>query len=215
MAVICPTITVENLADYRTQMERITPFTHRVHIDIMDGEFAPSLSPGPHEVWWPVGIKADIHLMFKSPAEAVKTLAKHSPNLIIVHAEAEGDFNEVINYCRQRKIKIGVALLAQTAPEKIMPALSNIDHVLIFSGNLGYQGGSHANFELLNKARIIKARKPAIEIGWDGGVSNQNVAELINGGVDVLNVGGYIQKAEDPQRAYHSLERIADETGTT
>jgi len=35
------------------------------------------------------------------------------------------------------------------------------------------------------------------------------------GGVDVLDVGGYIQDAADPQKAYERLARIAEETGTT
>ena len=31
-----------------------------------------------------------------------------------------------------------------------------------------------------------------LEFGWDGGITDQNVAVLVNGGVDVLNVGGFI-----------------------
>jgi hypothetical protein len=33
--------------------------------------------------------------------------------------------------------------------------------------------------------------------------------------VDVLNVGGYIHNSENPQKAFETLQRIADETGTT
>jgi pentose-5-phosphate-3-epimerase len=54
-----------------------------------------------------------------------------------------------------------------------------------------------------------------LEIGWDGGVTDQNISQLAFAGVDVFNVGGFIQKAEDPEKAFHVLERIADETGTT
>jgi hypothetical protein len=34
-------------------------------------------------------------------------------------------------------------------------------------------------------------------------------------GVDVFDVGGFLQQSADPQRDYFSLKRIADETGTT
>jgi pentose-5-phosphate-3-epimerase len=54
-----------------------------------------------------------------------------------------------------------------------------------------------------------------LEIGWDGGINDRNISQLVFGGVDVLNVGGYIQNANNPERAYNSLFRIADETGTT
>jgi pentose-5-phosphate-3-epimerase len=135
--------------------------------------------------------------------------------MIIVHAEAEGNFEVFANFCHHHKVKVGVALLQETPAETILPALLHIDHVLIFSGNLGYQGGSHADMELLNKLSILKKHKQTLEIGWDGGVNDQNVSELVYGGVDVLNVGVYIQKAENPEKAYEGLQRIADETGTT
>jgi len=86
--------------------------------------------------------------------------------------------------------------------------------VLIFSGNLGEYGG-HANFDLLNKVDFLRQHKPELEIGWDGGVNLQNISQLAAGGVDVFNVGGFLQTAPDPEHEYLALERIAEETGTT
>jgi 3-keto-L-gulonate-6-phosphate decarboxylase len=51
--------------------------------------------------------------------------------------------------------------------------------------------------------------KPSLEIGWDGGVNTSNVQQFINGGVDVLNVGGFIQHAHNPQAAYLELEHLS------
>jgi ribulose-phosphate 3-epimerase len=51
----------------------------------------------------------------------------------------------------------------------------------------------------------IKAIHPDVEIGWDGGVNDKNARSLADGGVDVLNAGGFIQKAEDPETAYQQL----------
>lgn len=215
MSVICPTIDAYTEEEYRTQMERVVGFTHRIHIDLTDGIFTKEKSTGPKQAWWPAGVKADFHMMYTDPEEAVKEVIQHKPNLIIVHAEAEGDFTAFARYCHEQGVKTGVALLQNTPAEAILPALSHIDHVLIFSGNLGYQGGSQADLELLNKLSILKQHKPELEIGWDGGINDQNVSELVTSGIDVLNVGGYIQKAEDPARAYQALQRIVDETGTT
>jgi pentose-5-phosphate-3-epimerase len=69
--------------------------------------------------------------------------------------------------------------------------------------------------DLLNKAEELKRHRPQLEIGWDGGVNERNISRLAFSGVDVFNVGGYIQNAEDPERAYKALSRIAEETGTT
>ena len=215
MPIVCPTITAYSEPEYRQQMQKIVHLATRIQIDLTDGVFTKQKTVLPEQAWWPVGFSADFHLMYREPLPAVKIILEHRPNMIIVHAEAVGGFVEVANFCHNHGIKVGVALLRETSPEAILPALGDIDHVLIFSGNLGYQGDSYADLKLLNKLSILKQRKPSLEVGWDGGVNDQNVAELVNGGVDVLNVGGYIQNAGDPARAYAVLQRIADETGTT
>jgi ribulose-phosphate 3-epimerase len=215
MPIVCPTITAESIADYRRQMEKVAHFAHRIQIDLTDGKFAPSQTVTAAEAWWPVGVAADFHIMHQNPVPAVREILKHKPNLIIVHAEADGSFEEFADHCRQAGVKVGVALLSGTPPRAIESALELIDHVLIFSGNLGYQGGSRADMSLLSKIEHLKKFKPNLEIGWDGGVNDQNIAQLIFGGVDVINVGGFIQSADNPERAYRTLSRIADETGTT
>jgi pentose-5-phosphate-3-epimerase len=213
MAIVCPAVLADSEENYHKEMEKIAGLAQRIQIDLTDGEFAKSPTVKPEQAWWPVGIKADYHLMYNNPLPAAKIVLEHKPNMIIVHAEAEGDFNEVVDFCRNLDVLVGVALLAKTPVETILPALDKIDHVLIFSGDLGHYGGQ-ADLGLLDKVQKLKAQKPNLEIGWDGGVSDQNVSQLVAGGVDVLNVGGYIQKSDNPQKAFQTLKRIADETGT-
>lgn len=212
--VICPAILADNEENYHKEMASIASFAERIQIDLTDGQFAKSPSVKPDQAWWPVGIKADYHLMYNNPLPAAKIVLEHKPNMIIVHAEAEGDFNEVVDFCKSLDVLVGVALLAKTPAETIFPALDKIDHVLIFSGDLGHYGGQ-ADLNMLNKVKALKAQKPSLEIGWDGGVNDQNVSLLVTGGVDVLDVGGFIQNAENPEKAFQTLKRIADETGTT
>lgn len=212
--IICPTILASDRESYHNQIQKVVHFAHRVQIDLTDGAFAQHQTIGPEEVWWPVGFSADFHLMYKNPLPAIQKILHHKPHLIIVHAEADGQFSQVAEFCRSLSVKLGIALLPQTDPQAIFSALSEIDHVLIFSGDLGNFGGQ-ANLDLLQKVKLLKSRRPDLEIGWDGGINDQNVSELVFGGVDVLNVGGFIQNSPDPERAFRSLERIASETGTT
>lgn len=214
MSVICPSILAAHKDQYDAEVGKISSFAHRIQIDLTDGIFARPLTLGPDQAWWPVGIKADFHLMYDHPLAAIKTILGHKPNLIIVHAEADGDFKEVVSICNQHNIPLGVALLPKSLPEVIFSALDSIEHVLIFGGELGSYGG-HADLSLLSKVKVLREKKANLEIGWDGGVNDQNISELISGGIDVVNVGGYLQKAEDPAKAFAGLQRIADETGTT
>jgi len=214
MPVICPTVLAADKQDYKIQIERIAGLGHRLQIDLTDGLFASAKTVAADEIWWPAGFKADIHLMYKDPATVLRTVLAKNPHLIIVHSEADGDFDAVYKMCRDNGVKLGVALLAATEPDVIAKKLDKIDHVLIFSGDLGNFGG-HADLSLLEKVSSLKELKPELEIGWDGGINDHNVSELVFGGVDVLNVGGFIQKAANPEKAYNTLFRIADETGTT
>lgn len=203
MAVICPTVMGASSREYREAIERVAEFAERIHIDFADGVFAPTKLEPIEEAWWPVGMLIDFHIMYQKPLEHLETVIMHQPNLAIVHAEADGAW-EFLRELSGLGIHRGVALLKDTPADIIKPHLNNIDHVLVFSGDLGYYGGK-ADLELLDKVQQLKGLKPDLEIGWDGGVNEGTARTLMEGGVDVLNVGGAIQKAADPEAAYGIL----------
>jgi ribulose-phosphate 3-epimerase len=214
MPVICPSVLAATEKQFKEQVERVAHFAHRIQIDLTDGHFAEPKTIGAEQTWWPAGVRADIHLMYRDPENAARTIAKHRPHMLIVHAEAGGSFEAFAEFCHHHKIKVGVALLQKTPAEAILPALHFIDHVLIFAGHLGHYGGQ-ADMQQIEKIQILTSHKPELEIGWDGGINDQNISQLAFAGVDVFNVGGFIQKAENPEKAFIKLERIADETGET
>jgi ribulose-phosphate 3-epimerase len=208
MTYICPTVTAFDEAEYKVQIERLQPFAERIHIDLMDGEFAPTRSPGLEKVWWPSGIVADIHLMYQRPSEQLALLKKLRPSLVVIHIEADVGHANFAGELRQAGIKSGLAILHDTQVERALDIIESFDHVLIFSGKLGYHGGV-ADLADLEKVLRIREKYPDIEIGWDGGISDQNASQLAESGVGVLNVGGFVQKAENPEVAYAKLKEIA------
>jgi ribulose-phosphate 3-epimerase len=210
MIDICPTIDAEDENSFREQMERVAHFVHRVHIDLGDGVFTPNKLVPIDQVWWPGGVRADLHVMYQDPTDFIPALMALGPQLIIVQAEADGDFLHLGKHLHEHGIEAGVALLPGTNPEIIRPGLEYIDHVLIFSGNLGHQGGSHADLGLLEKVQVIKSLKSSIEIGWDGGVDDININHLVDGGIEVINAGGYIQGADNPAKAFQMLQLSVD-----
>lgn len=201
---VCPTVTAATAKTYQRQLELAASLSQHIHIDIADGILTPNKLIAPNRVWWPENIRADIHVMHKHPMEHMETLIALQPRLIILHAEAKGDFGLFAQTAHDHGIGIGVALLQTTPVSAIKQAIELLDHVLIFSGSLGKFGGK-ANTALLTKVRAIRKLKPEIEIGWDGGINDTNTAILAQSGVDVLNVGGYIHKSKDPWAAYDKL----------
>lgn len=207
MATICPTVLATEPHEYREQLERIQSFAQRIQIDLSDGDFAPTRTISLQQLWWNDSDKIDIHLMYRNPTEHLLELVRLNPHMVIVHAEAEGNFFEIAQELHDHDIKAGVALLKDTPVDKLKSALETIDHILIFAGELGSFGGT-ADMSLLDKVKYVKQLKSDIEVGWDGGINDTNILQLAQGGVDVLNVGGFIQRAEDPKKAYKNLTKL-------
>jgi ribulose-phosphate 3-epimerase len=207
MAIIVPTITAENPHTYREQIERVQGFAERLHIDLMDGEFTPNKSVSLDQVWWPENTVADIHLMFENPEAELSRLIALKPNLVVIHAQTNCDIADFARKLNHVGISCGVALFPETDVSVISTYHSEIQQILIFSGNLGHQGGSVANLTLLDKVAQIKAINSKLEVAWDGGVNDSNVTSLAQKGVEVINVGGYIHTAYDASKAYYSLTK--------
>lgn len=204
MAAIVPTILCETEDDYKATIERLHPFAQRVHIDLTDGEFAPTFTVGVNQIWWPQEWVVDIHAMVAHPSQYVDALIQMKPATVIFHAETGEDLTPVIAKLKQAGIKAGIALLKPTVPSTVQPYIESADHVLVFSGDLGHYGGT-ASLMQLEKVRLIRTIHPEVEVGWDGGANAENAFSLAQGGVDVINCGGAINKAADPAGAYKQL----------
>lgn len=203
-AQIAPAVLAETTDQFKQMMEKIHTLANRVHIDITDGEFAPTFTINASEAWWPQGWHADIHAMVARPSEYVDQLIALKADLIIFHAEVQEDLLPVMQKVKGAGMKVGVALQRSTVPSTVAPLIQASDHVMIFSGELGRYGGN-ASLMQLEKVRLIRAIKPDAEIGWDGGVTLDNAFGLAQGGVDVLNVGGTIARSADPGATYSAL----------
>lgn len=204
MAVIAPAVLCESEDEYKATIERINPFAKRVHIDLTDGEFAPTFTVGVNQIWWPQEWEVDIHAMVARPSQYVDALIQLKPSTVIFHAEASEDLMPTLQQLKAAGIKAGVALLRPTVPSTVQAYIEAADHVLVFSGDLGHYGGT-ASLMQLEKVRLIRNIHPEVELGWDGGANLENVFSLSQGGVDVINCGGAINKATDPAAAFKQL----------
>ncbi len=212
MSEIAPAITVETEDQYRESIERLKSFARRVHVDVSDGEFAPVFMVEPSKLWWPQEWTVDIHAMVSHPLDYVDQLIALKPNLITFHAETDVNLLPVFEKIKKAGIKAGLALLKPTVPATVAEEIKAADHVLVFSGDLGHYGGT-ASLMQLEKVRLIKAINPTVEIGWDGGVSVDNAFTLAQGGVNVLNTGGAVNKADNPDEVYAALVREINKQG--
>ena len=209
MKIVCPTVLARNKEDYQLAISTVAAFASRVHVDLMDFEFAGVDSIAPVQAWWPDGLQVDVHAMLQKPSDHLETLVALGPSMIILHAEASGDLLALIQDIKAKGIKAGIALLPETTLDTVGELLDAADYALVFAGHLGHDGGT-ADMSQVVRVREIRTKYPGVEIGWDGGLNVSNITAVAESGVDVLCVGGSIRGAKDPRKAYDSLVSLLE-----
>ncbi len=204
--IVCPTVTATNIADFKKQLDVAESLSSRVHLDLMDGILTTRTSPSLSEIGQ-IRYKSlvDIHLMYQEVVASLDAIIKMKPNLVLIHYLDNLNLMQIFTTLKTHKIKTGLVLSSLPSDKaKINSILVQIDHVLIFGGKLGFQGGV-ADLSLLPIVHWLKESYPKLEIGWDGGINKANIKIFLQAGVEVFNIGSYIQASFNPQNAYVNI----------
>lgn len=212
MPVVVPTITTNQQTVFDANLKEFSEFTQRIHVDVSDGTLAPTNLLPLSSIHNQDGITMDIHLMTARPSEHLADILKLKPSLCIIHAEVDDDVQAFFVQLEQAGIKKGVALLKTTFPKRVEERIAMADHVMIFAGQLGSQGGAPDMLQT-EKVALVRAIKPDLEIAWDGGANLTNVRAITHSGVDVIDVGSAISRAQDKRAMYESLLAECDKKG--
>ena len=183
-----------------------------VHVDVMDGHFVPNLTIGPVVVQ-PVAKAStkplDIHLMVENNNFFVDLFAPLKPKYLSFHLESEKHPHRLIQKIRSLGISPAITLNPHTKVEDIEYLIEDLDMVLLMSVNPGF-GGQKFIPSVIEKAKklkeLIKKRNPNCLIEVDGGVSDKNIKELKDAGVDVVVAGSFVFGSGDYKKAIDSLK---------
>lgn len=209
MASVAVTILADTPEDFAARVDRVKPFAKRIHIDVTDGVFAPAKTLGLSQVYKLDGAQLDLHMMVEYPQSEVENMLALEPNLVILHFESQGDhLVEAFKQFKDVGIATGLAIKSSTTIDEVKDLLRELDHLLVFTGNLGYNGGE-MDLACLEKIGQAKAINPHLEIGVDGGVNAQTAKLALDAGADVLDVGSFVHDSADPAAAYAGLMTLA------
>lgn len=205
MAVITPTITTADPHKFREQMEKIASFSEGVHLDFADGIFAPTELLPIDEAWRSDDLITHAHIMYQKPLEVIEDIMHLEADLVILHAESD-DVKKCLELLLENGTRTGIAVLPETSTADLQDLEIDdlFDHILVFGGNLGHQGGT-ADLDQLEKVERLKKAYPDIELAWDGGVNDKNIKKIVKAGISVVNVGGFIKNTQYPKSAYDTL----------
>ena len=169
-----------------------------IHIDVMDGDFVPSISFG-----MPV-IRAirevtdkvfDVHLMVSDPDRYIEAFADCGADIITVHAEACRHLDRTVSLIHSLGKKAGVALNPATDIRVLSYILEQVDMVLIMSVNPGFGGQKYIPYctqKIRDLRRMIDERGLDVELEVDGGINASTIREVLEAGADVLVAGSAV-----------------------
>jgi len=171
-----------------------------IHLDVMDGAFVPSISFGMPVIGSLRGCTDrifDVHMMVEEPGRYINDMKEAGADLICVHAEACNHLDRTINQIKEAGLKAGVALNPATPLSVLDFILPEVDMVLIMTVNPGFGGQKFIPYTL-DKVRalrrICRERDLETDIQVDGGVTCDNVRELIEAGANVFVAGSAVFK---------------------
>ena len=190
-----------------------------LHIDVMDGNFVPSISFG-----FPI-VKTlrkafsgvfDVHLMIQEPIRYIKEFAESGSDMITIHLEACEDVEATLRWIRECGCKAGLAVNPHTPIEEVYPYLHLTDMVLAMTVQPGF-GGQKYIPECTEKVQelkeIIDREELNVDIQVDGGINDSTMETAMRAGANFLVAGSYVFNGDlesNVQRIQQKMQDISE-----
>ncbi len=216
MVQIVPSILSADFARLAEEIQRVEQAgATMLHLDIMDGHFVPNMTIGPPVVECirkVTRMTLDVHLMISDPDRYISVFIDAGADQISVHQEACLHLDRTLRFIRNRGLPAGVVLNPATPVAMLDDVLELADYVLVMSVNPGF-GGQQFIPNALRKIRALDERRRrlglAFRIQIDGGVNEDNLADIVRAGCDWIVMGASIFGSPDPARTVARMREIA------
>ncbi len=174
-----------------------------IHVDVMDGHFVPNISFGAPVMKCLNGktkLPYDVHLMIENPDKYIDDFITPKTEYITVHQEACVHLHRTVQNIKSKGVKAGVSINPATPVSTLECILPDVNLVLIMSVNPGF-GGQKFIPGALEKVRELAEIKGAKNLDFvieiDGGITLENIEEVMDAGVEMAVAGSAVFGAED------------------
>ena len=204
MPLIAPSMLSADFLHLEKDVEMVNKYADIFHLDIMDGVFVPNLSYG-FPIVEAIARRAekplDVHLMIVQPERYVDRFAAIGAKMISFHLNATENPSAVLTQISNHGVGAGLVINPDIPVEELYPYLKECDFVMLMGVYAGF-GGQKYIPETTQRIRSLKneivRQGLDVKIEVDGGVTPENVSEIVGAGVDIVVAGSAVFKASDP-----------------
>jgi ribulose-phosphate 3-epimerase len=191
-----------------------------IHLDVMDGHFVPNFTIGPpviESLRKITKMTFDVHLMIDDPDRYAPAFIEAGANQVLVHQEVCKHLDRTLRMIQSEGALAGVVINPATPVFMLDDIIDVADYVLIMSVNPGF-GGQRFIPSTLEKVRQLTRKKTErglhLPIEIDGGIIKENVADVVNAGVEWVVAGSSIFHTVNPAAAFEEMRQAAREAAS-
>lgn len=212
---VIPGIFEKDFSKIEKRVTLVAPYVDWIHIDIADNKFVPNTSFTD-----PASFKAliaeskkdfELHMMVKSPFATAKKWIDAGFTRLIMHIESLSNTQNIKDTMYSLKnthkdLQIGLAIDHSTSVETVFPFLEAIDTILVMTIKAGFSGQKFMP-DLLEKVKVLRAKKYYLPIEVDGGINDETSQLAIAAGASRLISTSYIFNSKNIKEAVETLKK--------
>jgi ribulose-phosphate 3-epimerase len=162
-----------------------------IHIDVMDGNFVPSITFGASAVSSinnSTSLTLDVHLMVEQPERHIHEFGQAGADIISVHVESCNHIHRTINKIHELGLLAGIAINPGTPAVMLEGIISDLDLVLVMTVNPGFRDFVEATIPKIRQIRAMLdiAGRHDVPIEVDGGINVETVPKVTSAGANWL-----------------------------
>ncbi len=213
MSKLIPVINTKTTQKLKERIKLLKDFDGIFQIDIADGKFTSWKTWNSPEVLKKIKKikgKFELHLMVFNPEQVLPSWLETSPKRVIIHYEAIKDFAYIYELCHKNGVELGIAINPETPFTVLDEYLKKIDIIIALGVTPGPSGQKFEWF-VLDRIKEFKTKYPKILCEIDGGVNEENLAEIKKSGVDFIAVGSAIFDEKNPLMKIECFKKMLGE----